>query len=310
MAGTTAVVEAILRNYAGEPAGVIGNLRRLLMSGTLAGTGKLVILPVDQGFEHGPHRSFQPNPAGYNPRYHPQLALDAGCNGYATPLGQMEVVAVEFAGRIPLILKVNNSDTLSKCAPNSALTSAVEDAVRLGCTAVGYTIYPGSPERNEQYQNLRDLVRDARKAGLPTIVWSYPRGGISKDGETAVDVCAYAAHIACQLGAHIVKVKPPTAFVEQDECKKIYKDLDITTLAKRIAHVKQTAFDGRRIIIFSGGPSETTDKVLADIKGLADGGAYGSIMGRNAFQRPHDEAVALLKEVMAIFAASPPPVTV
>lgn len=308
MSGTTEIVEKILANYAGEPASVIGNLRRMLMTGYLAGTGKMVILPVDQGFEHGPHRSFQPNPAGYDPRYHPQLAMDSGCNAYAAPLGQLEVVAVEFAGKLPMILKVNNSDTLSKCAPISALTSSVEDAVRLGCAAIGYTIYPSSIERNQQYQDLRDLVREARKAGLPTIVWSYPRGGISKDGETGMDVCAYAAQIACQLGAHVVKVKPPTAFVEQNECKKIYEQMDISTLTKRIAHVKQAAFNGKRILIFSGGPAESTEKVLGEIKELAAGGAFGSIMGRNAFQRPHDEAVALLRSVMEIYKSAPPPV--
>ena len=207
-----------------------------------------------------------------------------------------------------MILKVNNSDTLSKCPPISALTSSVEDAVRLGCSAIGYTIYPSSSERNRQYQDLRDLVREARKVGLPTIVWSYPRGAVSKEGETAIDVAAYAAQIACQLGAHVVKVKPPSAFVEQNECKKIYEGMDVSTLPKRVAHIKQAAFNGKRILIFSGGPAESKEKVLAEIKDLAAGGAFGSIMGRNAFQRPHDEAVALLKEIMAIYAAAPPPV--
>lgn len=308
LVGTTEVVEKILANYKGECPGVIGNLRRMLMQGYLGGTGKMVILPVDQGFEHGPHRSFQPNPPGYDPVYHPQLALDAGCNAYAAPLGQLEVVAFDYAGRLPLILKVNNSDTLSKIEPISALTSAVEDAVRLGCAAVGYTIYPGSKARNQQLQDLRDLVQKARQYGLPTIVWSYPRGDISKDGETAVDVVAYAAQIACQLGAHVVKVKPPTGHVEQKECQKVYETIDTSTLSARIRHVKQSAFNGKRIIIFSGGPSETTEKVLAEIKELAAGGSYGSIMGRNAFQRPHAEAVQLLRSVMDIYKAAPPPV--
>lgn len=306
---TTPIVERILDNYKGENPGVIANLRRMLNFGKLAGTGKLVILPVDQGFEHGPHRSFQPNPSGYDPRYHAQLALDAGCNAYAAPLGSIETIAWEFAGRIPLILKVNNSDTLGgNAGPRSALTSSVADAVRLGCNAVGYTIYPGSAERNGMYQDLRDLVCEARKAGLPTVVWAYPRGAeISKAGETGIDIVAYAAQIACQLGAHIVKVKPPSAHVEQAACKPIYEKLDMSTLTKRIAHVKQCAFDGKRIIIFSGGESKGTEAVLEEIKELAAGGAYGSIMGRNVFQRPHAEALSLLVEVMKIYADAPEP---
>jgi class I fructose-bisphosphate aldolase len=211
-------VEKILANYAGENPGIVGNLRRLMNTGRLAGTGKIVILPVDQGFEHGPARSFAPNPPGYDPAYHPGLAVEAGCNGYAAPLGFIESIAREYAGRLPLILKVNNSDSLGgPDAPCSALTSAVDDALRLGCAAIGYTIYPGSGLRNQMYQDLRDLINDARAVGLPTIVWSYPRGaGLSKEGETAVDVVAYAAQIACQLGAHVVKVKPPTEVVFQD----------------------------------------------------------------------------------------------
>ncbi|HEX5656735.1 MAG TPA: class I fructose-bisphosphate aldolase, partial [Polyangiales bacterium] len=274
-------VEQILANYAGETPGVIGNLRRLLNTGTLAGTGKLVILPVDQGFEHGPARSFAPNPAGYDPEYHANLAIEAGTNAYAAPLGFIEAVASKFAGRLPFILKVNNSDSLGgPDQPNSALTSGVEDALRLGATAIGYTIYPGSGERNEQYQNLRDLIAEARAVGLPTVVWSYPRGaGISKNGETALDVIAYAAHIACQLGAHIVKVKPPSDFIEQKEAQKYYGDVPKATLAERVQHVVQSAFNGKRIVIFSGGAAKGKAEILEEVKGLADGGAFGSIMG-------------------------------
>jgi class I fructose-bisphosphate aldolase len=300
---TTDAVERILANYAGENAGIIGHLRRMLLTGRLAGTGKMVILPVDQGFEHGPARSFQPNPAGYDPRYHAQLAVDAGCNAYAAPLGFMEVIAAEYAGRLPLILKVNSSDSLGgPSAPCSALTSGVPDAVRLGCSAVGYTIYPASDLRNEQLQDLRDLVREARAAGLPTVVWSYPRGSISAKGETAVDVVAYAAHIACQMGAHIVKVKPPADYIELEAAKKTYAGVDTSTLEKRVAHVVQAAFGGKRIVIFSGGAAKDTAEVLDEIRGLAKGGAFGSIMGRNSFQRPHKEAVELLQQVMDIYA--------
>ncbi|MET0341420.1 MAG: class I fructose-bisphosphate aldolase [Polyangiales bacterium] len=296
-------VEQILANYAGENPGVIGNLRRLLTTGTLAGTGKLVILPVDQGFEHGPARSFAPNPNGYDPEYHPQLALEAGCNAYAAPLGFIEAVAHKYAGRIPFILKVNNSDSLGgPDQPASAITSGVQDALRLGCTAIGYTIYPGSGLRNEQYDNIRALISEARSVGLPTVIWSYPRGGtVSKNGETALDVVAYAAHIACQLGAHIVKVKPPTDFIEQKEAQKAYENVPKSTLAERIQHVVQSSFNGKRIVIFSGGAAKGSNEVLEELRQIAKGGGNGSIMGRNAFQRSPAEGAKLLRDAMEIF---------
>ncbi|MBK9519828.1 MAG: class I fructose-bisphosphate aldolase [Anaeromyxobacter sp.] len=301
-------VKEILSWYESDNAGTRANLYRLLMTGTLAGTGKLVILPVDQGFEHGPARSFAPNPAGYDPEYHVNLAIDAGCNAYAAPLGFIEAVAHKYAGQIPLILKVNNSDSLSKTggAPNSAVTSSVKEAVRLGCAAVGYTIYPGSDARNEQLENLRVITEEAKAAGLVVVTWSYPRGsGVSKDGETAVDIAAYAAQIAAQMGSHVIKVKPPKEFLEHPEAKKVYEKLQIPvkTLPERVRHVVQAAFGGKRIVIFSGGEAKGSEEVLAEVKGIAEGGAFGSIMGRNAFQRPKAEALKLLADVMKIYSA-------
>jgi fructose-bisphosphate aldolase, class I len=299
-------VKQILSWYQSDNPGTLSKLYRLLMTGKLAGTGKLVILPVDQGFEHGPARSFAPNPDGYDPRYHFQLALDAGCNAYAAPLGFLEAGAAEFAGQIPLILKLNNSDSLSKLggAPCSAITGSVKEAVRLGCAAVGYTIYPASDARNAQYQDLREITEEAKAAGLAVVVWSYPRGsGVSKDGETAVDIAAYAAQIAAQLGAHVIKVKPPKELVEHPEAKKVYEkyQIPIKTLPERVRHVVQSAFNGRRIVIFSGGEAKGTDEVLAEIRGIKEGGGFGSIMGRNAFQRPKAEALKLLDEVVKIY---------
>jgi len=299
-------VDQIIANYAGETPGVIGNLRRLLNTGTLAGTGKLVILPVDQGFEHGPARSFAANPAGYDPEYHATLAIEAGCNAYAAPLGFIEAVAHRYAGTLPFILKVNNSDSLGGPEqPCSALTSGVKDALRLGCAAIGYTIYPGSGLRNEQYEAIRSLIAEARAVGLPTVIWSYPRGsGISKNGETALDVVAYAAHIACQLGAHIVKVKPPADFIEQKEAQKPYEQVPKATLAERVQHVVQSSFNGKRIVIFSGGASKGTSELLEELRQIAKGGGFGSIMGRNAFQRSQADGAKLLKDAMAIFKAA------
>lgn len=298
-------VKQILSWYASDNPGTVTNLARVLNHGTLAGTGKLVILPVDQGFEHGPVRSFAPNPAGYDPDYHFQLAIDSGCNAYAAPLGSLEMGAAKFAGQVPLILKLNNSDSLAKMdQPISAITGSVEDALRLGCVGVGYTIYPASSHRNRMYEDLREITIEAKRKGLITVVWSYPRGaGISKAGETAIDVCAYAATIAAQLGAHIIKVKAPTAHIEQDEAKKVYEkySIPVATLTERIRHVVQTTFNGKRVIIFSGGEAKDTASVLADVKELAAGGAFGSIMGRNAFQRSRPDALKLLADVMEIY---------
>ena len=298
-------VKQILSWYPSDSPGTLTNLARLLNHGTLAGTGRMVILPVDQGFEHGPARSFAPNPAGYDPDYHAQLAIDSGCNAYAAPLGFLEAVAGKLQGELPLILKLNNSDSLAKVGdPCSALTGTVKDAVRLGCSAIGYTIYPGSGQRNQQYQDLRDLIGEAKSYSLPTVLWAYPRGsGMSKDGEQAIDVVAYAAQISAQMGAHVIKVKPPKEHLEQAEAKKVFEkyNIPIKTMAERVRHVMQSAFNGKRIVIFSGGEAKDTAALLEEIRGIKDGGGMGSIMGRNAFQRPRDEAIKLLKDVMNVF---------
>src|SRR5437870_485277 len=298
-------VREILSWYASENPGVRTNLARMLNHGRLAGTGKMVILPVDQGFEHGPARSFAPNPDGYDPDYHFQLAVDAGCNAYAAPLGFIEAGAAKFAGQVPTILKVNNSDSLAKVEPCSAITASVKDAVRLGCSAIGYTIYPGSSARNEMFDDLRELTAEAKANGLAVVVWSYPRGsGLSKEGETAIDVVAYAAHIAAELGAHIVKIKLPSARVEQAEARKAYEhhEIPIETLRDRVRHVVQSTFNGRRIVIFSGGPREEDAAVFDEVRAIRDGGGFGSIIGRNSFQRPKVEALRFLRTIIKIYA--------
>src|SRR5580693_5073997 len=305
MAAATDRVKQILSWYSSDNVGVKTNLARLMNHGALAGTGKFVILPVDQGFEHGPARSFAPNPPAYDPDYHFQLAIDAGCNAYAAPLGALEASADRFVGQVPLILKLNNSDVLAKMdQPCSAVTGSVEDALRLGCSAIGFTIYPGSGARNTMYEEIRELIVEAKSVGIPTVLWAYPRGaGLSKDGETAVDVCAYAAMISAQLGAHVIKIKPPKDFIEQAEAKKVFEKYGIPTktLSDRVKHCIQSAFNGKRIVIFSGGEAKGTDALLEDVRGMAAGGSFGSIMGRNAFQRPRAEAMKLLADVMEIF---------
>ncbi len=299
-------VKEILSWYGADNPGTLMNLSRILNHGRLGGTGKVVSLPGDQGFEHGPARSFAKNPMGYDPRYHFELAIDAGCNAYAAPLGFLEAGAAEFAGDIPMILKLNNSDSLSGGSdPCSAVTGCVDDALRLGCAAIGFTIYPASSARNDMYQQIRELGEEAKRKGLAVVVWSYPRGsGISKDGETAIDVVAYAAQIAAQLGAHLIKVKPPTDHLEQDAARKVYEavNIPIATLAERVRHVVQSAFNGRRIVIFSGGPAQDREGLVEEIRSIAEGGGFGSIIGRNSFQRPKAEAIDMLHEVMDIYA--------
>ncbi len=298
-------VREILSWYGADNPGVLTNMARVLNHGRLGGTGKMVILPVDQGFEHGPARSFAKNPDGYDPIYHASLAVESGCNAYAAPLGFIEAVARDFAGEIPLILKINNSESLYKTAgPCSAVTSSVEDALRLGCVGIGFTIYPGSSMRKEMYEEIAAASRLAKQNGLLVVIWAYARGeNLSKDGETAIDVIAYCAQIAAQLGAHFIKVKPPTAFIEQAEAKKVYteQNIPVQKLSDRIRHVVDSAFNGRRVVIFSGGEAKATDAILAEVKELAEGGAFGSIMGRNAFQRPKAESIQLLHKVMDAF---------
>ena len=302
----TKQVQKILSNYEGENAGVKGNLCRILMEGKLGGTGKMIILPVDQGFEHGPARSFAPNPAAYDPHYHYQLAIDAGLNAYAAPLGMIETGADAFAGQIPTILKMNSSNSLVPgSAPfNQAITASVDDALRLGCAAIGFTVYPGSSEALDMFEEISELREEAAAKGLPTVIWSYPRGeDLSKAGETAIDVGAYAAQIAALLGAHVIKIKLSTDHLEQGEAKKVYEKhgIDIASQAARVRHCMQAAFAGRRIVVFSGGAAKGADAVYDDARAIRDGGGNGSIIGRNTFQRSREDAMAMLDKLVEIY---------
>ena len=298
----TPKVQEILSWYESDNPGTKGNLARILMQGKLGGTGRVVILPVDQGFEHGPARSFAPNPVGYDPRYMFELALDAGLNAYAAPLGMIEAAAGSFAGTIPTILKVNSSNSLST-TKDQAVTATVQDALRLGCSAIGFTIYPGSEYQFEMMEELRELAQEAKACGLAVVVWSYPRGPmIDKVGETALDICAYAAHMAALMGAHIIKVKPPSGAISLDAAKKTYEKNPIAADgAARIKHVVDACFGGRRLVVFSGGEAKGTEAILDEVRAIHAGGGNGSIMGRNAFQRPKAEALALLQAIIDVY---------
>lgn len=299
-------VREILSHYEGETPGTKANIARMLMTGKLAGTGKLVILPVDQGFEHGPARSFAMNPPAYDPHYHYKLAIDAGLNAYAAPLGPLAAGADTFAGAIPTILKMNSANSLSRQKENAdqAVTASVDDALRLGCSAIGFTVYPGSDAMYNQYEELRELSREAKAKGLAVVAWSYPRGGdMSKEGELAVDVIAYAAHMVALLGANIIKVKLPSAHLENKDAKKVYEDkkIPVATMEERVRHIMQCCFDGKRIVVFSGGATKGENAVIEDAKAIYAGGGHGSIIGRNCFQRPREEALKLLEQIVAIY---------
>lgn len=297
----TPTVKAILDKYEATSPAVKANLARILMHGALGGTGKLLILPVDQGFEHGPARSFSVNPPAYDPHYHYQMAVDAQLSAYAAPLGMLEAGADTFVGQVPTILKINSSNSWAT-GIDQAVTGSVADALRLGCAAIGFTIYPASDNIFAMMEEIRELREEADSVGLATVIWSYPRGGdLSKEGELALDVGAYAAHMAALLGAHIIKTKLPTDHVEQKEAKPLYAKGDWSTQAKRVEHMVQASFAGRRINVFSGGASKGSDAVYQDARDIRDGGGHGSIIGRNTFQRPREEALDMLARIIRIY---------
>ena len=300
----TPVVKSILASYEGSCPGVKSNLARMLMHGALAGTGKMVILPVDQGFEHGPGRSFHMNAAAFDPHYHYGLAVDGKVNAYAAPLGALEAGADTFAGQVPLILKMNSSNSLvvDEEAPDQAVTASIHDALTLGCSAIGFTIYPGSYASFEMMEEIRELAEEAKSCGLPVIIWSYPRGPeLSKAGETALDVVSYGAHMAALLGAHIIKVKLPSAHIELPANKTAYAQVAKDQLADRVRHVVQCCFQGRRMVVFSGGETKSVQDVIGETQAIQAGGGHGSIIGRNCFQRPREEALALLHSMHQIY---------
>ena len=299
----TRAVKKILSYYESDNPGTKANLARILSTGKLAGTGKMVILPVDQGFEHGPARSFAPNAPAYDPHYHYQLAIDAGLNAYASTLGMLEAGADTFAGQIPTILKVNSSNSWATTA-DSSVNASVDDAVRLGCAAVGFTVYPGSDNALGMFEEFREMAAEAKAKGIAVVLWSYPRGGkLSKDGETAADVGAYAAHIAAELGAHIIKVKLPSDHLEQAEAKKVFQEegIAVATQADRVKEVMRSAFNGRRLVVFSGGNKKAASSVFDDARAIRDGGGNGSIIGRNTFQRPRADAIEMLNQIIEIY---------
>jgi class I fructose-bisphosphate aldolase len=298
----TKAVADLLGAYDGERPGVKASLARLLMHGRMAGSGRLVILPVDQGFEHGPARSFSPNPPAYDPHYVFELAIEAQLSALAAPLGLLAAGADRYAGQIPLILKANNANSLGT-VKDEAITATVRDALELGCSAIGYTIYPGSDRQYDMFEEVRAGAAEAKASGLAVIIWAYPRGGqLGPEAETALDVVAYGAHLSALLGAHVIKVKLPTPFIAVPEAKAAYEGtgLDYSLARNRVAHIMRAAFDGRRIVLFSGGPTRNDAALFEDARAIHEGGGHGAIIGRNAFQRPRAEALMFLDQIMDI----------
>ena len=299
----TSTTKKIISHYTHENVGVRSNIMRMLCQGKLGGTGRMIILPVDQGFEHGPDRSFAMNPPAYDPNDHHQLAIDGGLSAYAAPLGLLQTSSDSFHGQIPTILKINSSNTLATSL-DQAVTGSIDDALKLGCAAIGFTIYPGSDHNFSLMEEFRELSHEAKANGLAVVLWAYARGPkISKQGETAINIISYSAHMSALLGANIIKVKLPSDFIEEDPTKAAYEKnlIKISSLKDRVAHIKKVAFEGKRIVVFSGGDTKDDASLMNEIRAIHHGGGNGSIIGRNCFQRKKEDSIKLLSQILEIY---------
>lgn len=295
-------VEQILAHYSAEPPSILKGMRQMFNSGALCGTGRIIVYPVDQGFEHGPDASFAMNAPAYDPHYHIEMAIDAGFSAYAAPIGMISAVASRYAGEIPLILKINSGNSLLKSAePNQAVTASVMSALRLGCSGIGLTIYPGSHNAKSMIEFASSVISEARRFGLFTVVWAYPRGGdIAKEDEAALDVVCYATHIAAMIGAHVIKVKIPEAKIREQN-RSLYSTDAVTSKSMRVQSVMRAGFDGKRVVLFSGGARKGADTIVDDIRAIKNGGGTGSIMGRNIFQRDRNDALNIMRDVISVY---------
>ncbi len=286
--------------------GKLARLHRLLY-GHGPGGGTLLILPIDQGLEHGPVDFFA-NPDSLDPRYQYELARDGRFSAIALHIGLAEKYFHEYAGEVPLILKLNGKTSIPPDGQAfSALTGSVEDAVRLGADAVGYTVYVGSPAQDRDFRQLLDVRQEADRFGLPLIVWAYPRGDFvaKKGGRESLYAVDYAARVALELGADIVKVNYPVASEKDAESPAPYNTLHLDPEA---AFRKVVTSAGRAFVLVSGGEKVSDAELLGKVRASMDAGATGIIFGRNMWQRPREEALRLTRELHAIFReyAQPP----
>jgi fructose-bisphosphate aldolase, class I len=271
-------------------------LRRLLFEFG-PGNGTLMLLPIDQGIEHGP-RDFFPNPASKDPEYQFRLAAEAGYSALACQIGMAEKYYPDYAGQVPLILKVNgktdvppSDDALSTC------NSSVEDAVRLGADAVGYTLYVGSPRQDQDLAQLRGVRQDCDRYGMPLVIWAYPRGAAldAKGGQSTFYAIDYAARMAMEMGADVVKLNMPKIDPEKDKLTPApYNELEVSQ-EEAIRQCVESA--GRALVVLSGGSKISDEKVLEQTRFVMEAGGSGVIYGRNVWQREWNEALEIIEQI-------------
>ncbi len=271
------------------------------------GGGTLLVLPIDQGLEHGPI-DFFPNPASLDPQYQYELAREGKFSAIALHIGLAEKYYPEFAGDVPLILKLNGKTAIpSDAQAFSPLTGTVEDAVRLGADAVGYTVYVGSPAQDRDFRQFLEVRREAERFGMPVVVWAYPRGEAiaKKGGREGLYAVDYAARVALELGADVVKVNYPLASEKDAESPPPYNSLHLSP-DESFRKVVESA--GRALVLVSGGSKIGDPELLRKVRSSLDAGATGIIFGRNLWQRPRADALRLTHELHAIFReyAQPP----
>ncbi len=264
------------------------------------GNGKMMILPIDQGLEHGPVDFFAHDECG-NPEYQFRLAIEGGYSGIALHLGLAEKYAPKYAGKIPIVLKINGKTRIPDASkPVSPMTGSVEDAVRIGADAVGYTLYVGSPNQVMDFTQFRKLKEDAERFGMPIIMWAYPRGEDidKKGGRDSLYAIDYAARVADELGADVVKLNIPEVHPKSGSKQPSpYDGLDLS-LEERVKKVVKTA--GKTLVLFSGGSKTSEEDLLLRAKACIDAGATGLIFGRNIWQREWDDALAITRKLRAL----------
>jgi class I fructose-bisphosphate aldolase len=278
-------------------------LRRLLFEFG-PGNGTLLFLPIDQGIEHGP-RDFFPNPASKDPEYQFHLAAEAGYSAIACQIGLATKYYPDYAGQVPLILKINGkTDVPPSDEALSPLNGSVEDAVRLGADAVGYTLYVGSPRQDADLGQLRQVRQDCDRFGMPLVVWAYPRGSAldKKGGQTTFYAIDYAARMAMEQGADVVKLNLPKIDPERDkDTPAPYNELDVTQ-EEAVRQVVASA--GRSLVVLSGGSKTDDEQLLRQTRFIMEAGGSGVIYGRNVWQRDHSEALEIIEQIKEIMLAS------
>ena len=272
-------------------------LRRLLFEFG-PGNGTLLLLPIDQGIEHGP-RDFFPNPASKDPEYQFSLAAEAGYSAIACQIGLAEKYYPDYAGQVPLLLKVNGKTDLPPSDEALSTTNAsVEDAVRLGADAVGYTLYVGSPRQDEDLHQLKGVREDCDRYGMPLVIWAYPRGSAvkAKGGQNSLYAIDYAARLAMEMGADVVKLNLPSPDPTPDSPAP-YNELQVSQ-EEAVQHVVSSA--GRSLVVLSGGSKIDDDQLLSQTRFIMEAGGSGVIYGRNVWQREHSAAIEIIDQIKEI----------